>query len=269
MISDQILWEKFADELDMNGIELDFHWVPTKTHRIACFSLFPKPTNEDRITIIFSHGNGSDIGHCFGFCFRICCKFRVNVIAYDYSGYGLSGGSPSEKNLYRDAASVWNYTVQQLSIPPDTIILYGNSIGSAASCYLVNCLFNSKKSSKGIVACDKLGGLVIHSGIASGLRIFLIKIKKSPWFDAFCNCDSLAKSKINFPVYILHGKDDRVVPFKHALILRDSIKLEPPMLQTWWVDGADHNNIEMDYANEYYTRMGAFLQICKIKSGKW
>ena len=30
--------------------------------------------------------------------FRINC----NIFSYDYSGYGVSGGKPSEKNLYAD-----------------------------------------------------------------------------------------------------------------------------------------------------------------------
>ena len=34
---------------------------------------------------------------------------RVNVIAYDYTGYGTSEGMPTEKQTYKDIESVYDW----------------------------------------------------------------------------------------------------------------------------------------------------------------
>jgi len=34
-------------------------------------------------------------------------QINCNIFGYDYSGYGMSGGKPSEKNLYADIEAAW------------------------------------------------------------------------------------------------------------------------------------------------------------------
>lgn len=51
-----------------------------------------------------------------------------------------------------------------------------------------------------------IGGLVIHSGISSGLRVIDTNIKYTPYNDFFPNID-LIKS-VSCPVFILHGSND-------------------------------------------------------------
>ena len=50
-------------------------------------------------TILYSHGNGEDIGYIY----RHLVEFRergYSVFAYDYPGYGTSKGKPNEASLY-------------------------------------------------------------------------------------------------------------------------------------------------------------------------
>lgn len=49
---------------------------------------------------------------------------KVNVMCYDYSGYGLSPGTPSEKNCYEDIYATYTYLVEVEHIPAEKIILY-------------------------------------------------------------------------------------------------------------------------------------------------
>lgn len=55
-----------------------------------------------------------------------CCDFatpQVNVMAYDYSGYGKSTGRPSEANCYADVDAAFKYLLEQKGQTPDQIVL--------------------------------------------------------------------------------------------------------------------------------------------------
>jgi hypothetical protein len=45
------------------------------------------------------------------------------VVCYDYSGYGESEGSPSERAIYDDIEEVAEFMTKTLQIPQDRIIL--------------------------------------------------------------------------------------------------------------------------------------------------
>ena len=66
-------------------------------------------SNENQTCIIYSHGNGEDIGQCYEWLKLIHTNLNVNVLAYDYEGYGLHFGSPSENACYRDIKNVFEY----------------------------------------------------------------------------------------------------------------------------------------------------------------
>lgn len=48
---------------------------------------------------------------------------QVNVMAYDYSGYGISEGEPSEEACFADAEAAFAYLVNVKKTPPSNIIL--------------------------------------------------------------------------------------------------------------------------------------------------
>jgi fermentation-respiration switch protein FrsA (DUF1100 family) len=82
-----------------------------------------------------------------------------NVVVYDYSGYGESGGVPLECNTYRDIKSVYDYVLDELANgEPTNIILYGQSVGSGPCCHLA-------------ASEDELGGMILHSPFTSGMRV--------------------------------------------------------------------------------------------------
>jgi hypothetical protein len=55
------------------------------------------------------------------------------VCLVNYRGYGLSEGSPGEKELYRDALSIYDYCVKRSDIDNQRIVIMGRSIGTGVA----------------------------------------------------------------------------------------------------------------------------------------
>ncbi len=58
--------------------------------------------------MLFSHGNAVDLGQMSSFYIGLGTRINCNIFSYDYSGYGVSTGKPSEKNLYADIDAAWH-----------------------------------------------------------------------------------------------------------------------------------------------------------------
>lgn len=117
--------------------------------------------HNDTKTIIISHGNATDIGAMFPIQVVLAHSLDCNVVSYDYSGYGESGGVPDEHATYRDLDSVYDYVVECVANNIEkNVILYGQSVGSGPCCYLAS---NTKVNNP--------GGMILHSPFTSGMRV--------------------------------------------------------------------------------------------------
>lgn len=81
-------------------------------------------------TIIFSHGNATDIGLMYSVYAAMCMQLKVNIVAYDYTGYGYSyyfGTRATEKQTYKDIEAVYDWCVESKLVenPATELILYG------------------------------------------------------------------------------------------------------------------------------------------------
>ncbi|VDL84132.1 unnamed protein product [Nippostrongylus brasiliensis] len=70
----------------------------------------PTEKNLSDIVVIFAQPNASDLGDYLQpnrmNIPRLAELFGTDVYAFDYSGYGMSTGKPSEKNVYADIRAV-------------------------------------------------------------------------------------------------------------------------------------------------------------------
>lgn len=187
----------------------------------------PNPTTN--ILIIYSHGNAEDIGmirdHLQEFY-----KLGYSVLAYDYSGYGLSDGAPSERTAYANIADVYNYAVNNLGFAPEKIVAYGRSLGGGATVDLA--------------ANKSVGAVILESSFVSAFRV----VTYLPVFplDKFNNLGKI--NKIDAPLLVIHGTADTLIPFWHGEKLYTSYR---GTKQSYWVEGAGHNNI-FYIANKVY-----------------
>lgn len=101
-LSERAEWQ--YTEREKESVE-GFYARTSRGNRIAC--LFVRCSATARFTILYSHGNAVDLGQMSSFYLGLGSRINCNIFSYDYSGYGVSGGKPSEKNLYADIDAAW------------------------------------------------------------------------------------------------------------------------------------------------------------------
>lgn len=177
-------------------------------------------------TLLYSHGNAADLGQMFELFVELGLRLRLNIIGYDYSGYGQSTGKPSECNTYADIDAVYKCLKEKYGVKDEQLILYGQSVGSGPTVDLASHLPN-------------LRGVVLHSPILSGLRV-LYPVKRTYWFDIYKNIDKIGE--VNCPVLVIHGTADEVVDCSHGKQLWELCKEKYEPL---WLSGGGHCNLEL------------------------
>mmetsp|Transcript_17558 Transcript_17558/g.26157 ORF Transcript_17558/g.26157 Transcript_17558/m.26157 type:complete len:463 (-) Transcript_17558:367-1755(-) len=221
-------------------------------HKIACFFIKRRGA---KLTVLFSHGNAEDLGMMYNRMKQMARTLCVNVMAYDYSGYGQSTGSPSEFMCYRNVEAAYNYLLNVRKIPPSNIVLYGRSLGSGPSSYLA-----AKSAREG----NSVAGLILHSPFLSVYRV-VVDCGVTLVGDMFPNLNHLPN--IRCPVLIIHGTKDEVVPFWHGRRLLQLLPEEyraPP----FWAEGWGHNNIEVYLKKLYINKVNDFLDRYVVKDRK-
>ena len=194
-------------------------------------SAFYLPNPDATYTILYSHGNAEDLGRIR----QRLANLRTlgfSVFAYDYRGYGTSQGKPSEQNALQDIEAAYAYLTNHLKILPETIVLYGRSLGGGPSVHLASR--------------HPVAGVILESTFTSTFRV-VTQIPILPW-DRFNN---LAKiDSVHGAVLFIHGTDDRVVPFHHSQVLYQRAKQPKHFVS---IQGAGHNNL-LEIAWEQYDK---------------
>ncbi|CAN0908200.1 Alpha/beta hydrolase domain-containing protein 17B [Linum grandiflorum] len=179
-----------------------------------------------RLTLLYSHGNAADLGQLYDLFVQLKLNLRVNLIGYDYSGYGASTGKPSESNTYADIEAVYQCLQTEYGVSQEDLILYGQSVGSGPTLHLAAKL-------------PRLRGVVLHSAILSGLRV-LCHVKFSFCFDIYRNIRKI--QMVKSPVLVIHGTEDDVVNWLHGNGLW---KLAREPYEPLWIKGGGHCNLEL------------------------
>lgn len=215
-------------------------WLRTALNKkIPAFHIEYPQTSSNKvppITILYSHANAEDLGCIYPWCKYLSRQLKVNIFAYDYTGYGLATdeGKPNESQCYADIDAAYDYLRLRLNIPASQIVLYGRSLGSGPSCYLASETSMSPDE-------DTVGGLILHAPFMSVFRIVL-ESGCTLIGDQFPNVDYCPN--IDTPTLLIHGKVDRVVPVSHSQTLYSKLR---PSSQTppLFIDEMGHNNVQL------------------------
>ncbi|KAL8200644.1 hypothetical protein R6Q57_011983 [Mikania cordata] len=217
-------------------VNVDILKLKTKraTEIVAMFVKNPAAS----LTVLYSHGNAADLGQMYELLCELSLHLRVNLMGYDYTGYGRSSGKPSEHNTYGDIEAAYRCLVETYGVKENDVILYGQSVGSGPTLDLASRL-------------SRLRAVVLHSPILSGLRV-MYPVKRTYWFDIYKNIDKIAL--VRCPVLVIHGTADDVVNCSHGKQLWElcTEKYEP-----LWVKGGNHCDLEL--FPEYIRHLKKFI----------
>ena len=196
------------------------------------------------VTFLWFHGNGGNIGHRVDEIDIIHHRLGVNLLIFDYSGYGKSEGKPSERGTYLDARAALAYLQTRSDLDVEKIVYFGRSLGAAVAVELAT--FESPLA------------LVLVSPFASIADMARKSLLNLPvqWLlrDRY---NSYARIKgINRPLLILHGDQDKTVPISQGKKLFDAAN-QPKRFQV--VLGAGHNDTYLASRSSYWEALDVFL----------
>lgn len=206
-------------------------------------------------TILFCHGNAGNISHRLDKAVRLH-QAGAALLFFDYRGYGLSAGTPSEQGTYQDAEAAYQWFVKReaLGMPPEIrstphIVFYGESLGCAVATEMA-------------VRHPEARGLLLESPftstVAMAKRIF-------PWLPVRWiiryRYDTLSKiPKIKMPLLILHSPQDEIVPFEMG---KELFAAAPEPKRLVEMQGG-HNDGYVDFGERYIAEIRRFLESLPI-----
>lgn len=171
----------------------------------AVFGVARKPDGskylpaDDRPTILYFYGNAGAVAWSEGE-FDHFRAMGCNVLIPDLSGFGASGGKPSEANFYATADAAWEYLQSRPDVDPKKIIAVGWSMGAGVAIDLA-----SRKPAIGLATFNAFTSLTEMAHLE-------LPYLPTRWLLQY-RFDNLSKiAAIHCPMLICNGKLDQLVP---------------------------------------------------------
>jgi pimeloyl-ACP methyl ester carboxylesterase len=171
--------------------------------------------NKRKPTILFCHGNSGNVSNR-SYMIQLCSMSGLNLVMFDYSGYGRSSGNPRTRRLLADGEKILDWVSQK--VPKEELIIWGESLGGSVASYLAS----KNKCSKLVLFAtfSSLNDLALgdHDDILSWWKIPIL---------AFLNMSvhplptKLWIENSNIPTLIVHSKDDELISVEHARRMKD------------------------------------------------
>jgi len=195
-------------------------------------------------TVIVFHGNAGNLA-VQAALMEPFEAMGLQVLLFDYRGYGLSTGSPSEAGLLADGEAAAEYVTTNLGVPAARTVFYGKSLGTGVAVLLA--------------ARRPPGRLILESSFDS-----MVSVARAhyPWlpvrtllrdrYDA-----ASAIGAVRCPILFVHGGADEIVPIRLGRALYECAAGPKRFLE---VPGALHNTPPGAYPAVHLETLRAFLE---------
>lgn len=216
--------------------------------QLVCWIIPSASHDSTNLWFLYFHGNGGNISSR-GYIahYKTFQQMGINTFAVEYRGYGLSGGSPSERGLYTDGLAAFNYLVNERHVPSHNIVLFGYSLGSAVATELATVV--------------DAGGMILEGAFTSTPSVGQEQYPYLPvnWmmknrFDSMNKIHRVAEPKL-----FLHAVHDEVIPFEQGRRLFAAAKEPKIFVET----GGGHNTAHTEDSSQFYGGIVKFLEQVK------
>lgn len=164
---------------------------------------------------------------------------KIHVLTFDYRGFGRSSGTPSETGLLLDALSVVDWAMEVAGIPPERILIFGQSLGTAVS-IAISQHFALKSPPVLFAGTVLVAPFVDVAMLASSYRVagkipllsplaifsllfnYLQRFIRDKWSSKDRIAQYIRANEANGEKYrltIIHAEDDYDIPFHHTSTL--------------------------------------------------
>lgn len=152
-------------------------------------------------TLLHMHGNGGCLLSQY-LAISPLVEKGFQVFMFDYSGFGMSTGKATRKNILADALSALDYIKSRNDVKNTKLVIYGQSLGGHLSA---------------VVAAQKqdiIDGLVIegafssHKDIGGHMVPFFGKVFVKQGYSALKSIKEYHK-----PLLVIHSTEDKTIPF--------------------------------------------------------
>jgi len=178
--------------------------------------------------VLYFHGNSGNVSNLSHVANLLYSK-GYDAFLIDYRTYGKSTGKLSEEALKKDAQLFYNHALTKYD--EDEIILYGRSFGTG----IVSGLASNNEPQRVILESP------FNSAVALGKHRF--PILPVGWLSKYRFPSDEYVKKITCPIYIFHGTEDRVIPYKFAKKLFEAIP-EGIEKKMYTIEGGAHNYLQ-------------------------
>jgi pimeloyl-ACP methyl ester carboxylesterase len=162
-----------------------------------------------RGAVLYHHGNGGNVVGFLPPALRLQ-EAGFDVLLWDYRGYGRSEGAPAdEAALYRDGDAAAAALARLANVPPDRIIHYGHSLGTAVATELAvrhGCRALALEAP--FASARKQAARMVP-----GLAMLLAPLTSNRF-------QSLRKMpRVRCPVIVVHGDADELIPVSDGIAI--------------------------------------------------
>jgi len=239
-------------EATPRAINLDYEDVYARTGDGETIHGWFIPATDAKLSLLFCHGNAGNISHRLE-SIALFNALGINVLIFDYRGYGQSTGTVSELGFYRDAEAIWRELTVQRAIPAESILIFGRSLGAAVASQL------SAKVRPGAVILESAFASV--PDMAAKLYPFLPVHLLSRF--QFNNIEHV--KRIQSPLLVIHSEADEIIPFAQGQAVYASAD-EPKRFMR--IQGS-HNGGFLSSGHVYTGGLEAFLRQFFPVRGPW
>ncbi len=225
----------------------DFHprdvWFTTRDG-VKLHGWFFATAATDAPMILWFHGNAGNITER-SLIAEGLRRHGVNVLLFDWRGYGKSEGDPSESRLYLDAEAVYDFAIRDLHARAEAIALYGESLGGPYAAWL---------------ATQRRARCVVIENSFPSLRDLGNALYAPVPLGYFALCSMTTTRWLNeagLPVLVMHGRRDQVIPFTLGMRLYEGLRVPKRLLVS---DTAGHSEIASVEGERYYETVTSFVK---------
>jgi fermentation-respiration switch protein FrsA (DUF1100 family) len=216
-----------------DGEQLHGWWVPAATGSASGH-------------VLLCHGNAGNVGDRVMHA-ALLSATGLDVLLFDYRGYGRSTGRPSELGTYRDASAARSALLARPEVDPERVTYVGESIGGAVALALA--------------LAHPPAELVLMSAFTS---VRDMARRHYPFIPAPLVPDAYPSLRriceLRAPLLVIHGDRDEIVPLFHA---HELFEAAPDPKRLHIIEGVGHNDLVTFAGTEWAAAIADFSAVAK------